>query len=71
MFEMSPKGAGVGEKGFCTTSSPTAPTGSNPFASLVFDSSGNLYGTTEAGGAYGARTVFEVKIPASPSRTMN
>lgn len=34
--------------------------GGNPFASLIFDTSGNLYGTTEIGGAYGWGTVFEL-----------
>jgi len=35
-----------------------------PFAALIFDASGNLYGTTEGGGAYNAGTVFELS-PAS------
>jgi uncharacterized repeat protein (TIGR03803 family) len=34
--------------------------GANPNSSLIFDASGDLYGTTYAGGAYGAGTVFEV-----------
>lgn len=34
--------------------------GSQPFDGLVFDASGNLYGTTSGGGAYGWGTVFEV-----------
>lgn len=34
--------------------------GQNPAAGLVMDGAGNLYGTTELGGAYGAGTVFEV-----------
>ncbi len=34
--------------------------GGNPQSSLIFDASGNLYGTTYAGGAYGFGTVFEV-----------
>ena len=34
--------------------------GSYPYATLVFDKEGNLYGTTYEGGAYGAGTVFEL-----------
>jgi len=32
----------------------------DPLAGLIFDSSGNLYGTTEAGGKYGGGTAFEL-----------
>jgi uncharacterized repeat protein (TIGR03803 family) len=34
--------------------------GGNPGARLLMDASGNLYGTTNSGGAYGYGTVFEV-----------
>ncbi len=34
--------------------------GSYPFGGLTFDAAGNLYGTTEHGGAYGYGTVFEL-----------
>ena len=34
--------------------------GSGPNASLIFDHSGNLYGTASGGGAYGYGTVFEL-----------
>ena len=34
--------------------------GTNPIAGLIFDASGNLYGTATAGGVYGYGTVFEL-----------
>jgi uncharacterized repeat protein (TIGR03803 family) len=34
--------------------------GAEPYAGLIFDASGNLYGTTYEGGAYGGGTAFEV-----------
>jgi uncharacterized repeat protein (TIGR03803 family) len=34
--------------------------GEGPFAPLIFDAAGNLYGTTEEGGAYGSGMVFEL-----------
>jgi uncharacterized repeat protein (TIGR03803 family) len=35
-------------------------TGSNPVAALLFDSSGNLYGTTEEGGDFNVGTVYRL-----------
>jgi uncharacterized repeat protein (TIGR03803 family) len=34
--------------------------GTTPFAALVFDGAGNLYGATQGGGAYGYGTVFQL-----------
>jgi uncharacterized repeat protein (TIGR03803 family) len=34
--------------------------GANPVSKVSFDTAGNLYGTTSAGGAYGGGTVFEI-----------
>jgi uncharacterized repeat protein (TIGR03803 family) len=34
--------------------------GKSPLAGLVFDQAGNLYGTTESGGAHGPGTVFQL-----------
>ncbi len=36
------------------------PDGANPYSSMIFDSAGGLYGTTEAGGAYGGGTVYKL-----------
>jgi uncharacterized repeat protein (TIGR03803 family) len=41
------------------------PDGSGPYAALVADSEGRLYGTTYSGGAYGFGTVFRLTHPAS------
>ena len=35
----------------------------NPYCTPVFDSAGNLYGTTEDGGQYGSGTVFQLVPP--------
>jgi uncharacterized repeat protein (TIGR03803 family) len=32
-----------------------------PYAGLILDSTGNLYGTTGGGGAFGGGTVFEIE----------
>jgi uncharacterized repeat protein (TIGR03803 family) len=40
--------------------------GQYPVAGLIFDSSGNLYGTTGKGGVYNFGTVFELSPQASP-----
>lgn len=41
--------------------------GGSPAAGLIFDSAGNLYSTTQAGGTYGAGTVFEL-TPSGETR---
>ena len=38
----------------------TGTDGATPVASVAFDKTGNLYGTTSAGGAYGYGTIFEL-----------
>jgi len=37
--------------------------GCNPFGGIVFDADGNIYGTTDSGGAYGYGTIFELVAP--------
>jgi len=44
------------------------PDGANPNASLVFDSAGNLYGTTSSGGSSGSGTIF--KLDANGNETV-
>jgi uncharacterized repeat protein (TIGR03803 family) len=44
--------------------------GANPWASLVEDNSGNLFGTTYGGGAYGDGTVFEVAAGSNSLTTL-
>ena len=39
--------------------------GEDPIAGLIADANGNLFGTTEGGGAYGLGTVFEIAKTAT------
>ncbi len=44
--------------------------GANPYSSVIFDTAGNLYGTTFAGGAHGYGTVFQL-TPSGAGWTEN
>jgi uncharacterized repeat protein (TIGR03803 family) len=55
VFKVSPKGTETVLYSFTGGAD-----GANPIAGLAMDKSGNLYGTTSAGGAYNSGTVFEV-----------
>jgi uncharacterized repeat protein (TIGR03803 family) len=58
-FELTPQsGGGSTEK--ILYSFGSGKDGLGPYASLIFDAAGNLYGTTYGGGAYGHGTVFEL-----------
>jgi uncharacterized repeat protein (TIGR03803 family) len=64
VFELRPISGGWSEKILYTFGVPSD--GLSPGAGLIFDSAGNLYGTTVGGGAYGINesgggTVFEIK----------
>jgi uncharacterized repeat protein (TIGR03803 family) len=39
--------------------------GANPWAGVIFDQAGNLYGTTELGGAFGYGTIYELSPSGS------
>src|SRR5205823_5301731 len=43
--------------------------GANPYAGLISDASGALYGAASDGGAYNAGTVFKLTPPATPDGT--
>ena len=57
-----------GSSTITTLASFNGANGQVPQAGLIMDSSGNLYGTTESGGANGDGTVFEVVQAAASSR---
>ncbi len=59
-----------GSSTITTLASFNGTNGSEPFAGLVMDSSGNLYGTTEGGGADSDGTVFELAKGSSTITTL-
>jgi uncharacterized repeat protein (TIGR03803 family) len=62
VFELTPTAGGNWTErvlyNFCSQSN--CADGGGPYASLIFDAAGNLYGTTGSGGAFGGGTVFEL-----------
>jgi uncharacterized repeat protein (TIGR02543 family) len=59
-FEVSPNGGGGWAETVLYSFGNGSSDGLNPYAGLVFDNSGNLYGTTANGGPYSGGTVFEL-----------
>jgi uncharacterized repeat protein (TIGR03803 family) len=51
----------LGSADFTTLVNFNGTNGSTPYPSLIFDAAGNLYGTTQYGGANDDGTVFEIK----------
>jgi uncharacterized repeat protein (TIGR03803 family) len=60
----------AGSNAVTTLASFTALTGNTVDGTLAFDSTGNLYGTTFAGGAYGYGTIFEVVAGSNTVTTL-
>jgi uncharacterized repeat protein (TIGR03803 family) len=60
VFELTPKAGGGWAEKILHSFTNQGKDGYQPYADLVFDASGNLYGTTSAGGAYGSGAVFEL-----------
>jgi len=65
VFELSPPG--MGQTAWTETilyNFQNTPDGAYPLSNLVFDSLGNLYGTTQQGGTNGVGTVFKIATTA-------
>ena len=61
VFEMAPReGGGWTETVLHSFGNVATQDGSAPDAGLIFDTAGNIYGTTELGGIYGLGTAFEL-----------
>ncbi|MGB8886055.1 MAG: choice-of-anchor tandem repeat GloVer-containing protein [Candidatus Korobacteraceae bacterium] len=59
VFELSPNGSGGWTETLLHSFNYNGSDGAYPYAGLIRDGSGNLYGTTESGGIHGYGTVFE------------
>ena len=63
LFEVTPSGTESLLYSFCLEWEDGCTDGENPYAGLVMDKKGNLYGTTYYGGVYVWGIVFEVVPP--------
>jgi uncharacterized repeat protein (TIGR03803 family) len=59
VYKLTPSGGGWSESVLYSFTNQGGD-GANPWAGVVFDQSGNLFGTTVHGGAYGGGTVYEL-----------
>jgi uncharacterized repeat protein (TIGR03803 family) len=64
VFELTPTTAGGWTEALLHSFGATATDGYWPYAGLIFDAAGNLYGTTVGGGSYAAGTVFQLSPTA-------
>ena len=59
-FELSPQSGGIWTEAILHSFQIDGQDGMSPYAALIFDTSGNLFGTTGSGGKYGGGIVFEL-----------
>jgi uncharacterized repeat protein (TIGR03803 family) len=64
VFKITPTGTLTTLYSFCSQGGCTD--GANPYAALVQDTSGNLYGTTTIGGTNGEGTIFSLSLGLGP-----
>lgn len=69
VYEVSPAAGGGWTEKVLHSFGGSPIDGIDPVDTLIFDSAGNLYGTTSAGGAYGFGTAFELSPPTSAGWT--
>jgi uncharacterized repeat protein (TIGR03803 family) len=69
VFELSPVSGGGWTEKVLYSFGASATDGNSPLSGLIFDASGNLYGTTSSGGAHGSGTVFELTPAAGGAWT--
>jgi uncharacterized repeat protein (TIGR03803 family) len=60
VFELTPTGGRWIDKILHSFNANTTTDGYQPYAGVIFDAAGNLYGTSAAGGTYGYGTVYEL-----------
>jgi len=60
VFELTPKGSGQWNETVIFNFNGQNSTGDGPYGTLIFDTAGNLYGTTVYGGTYDSGMVFEL-----------
>lgn len=65
VFELTPQTGGNWTENALHAFEPSDWDGGNPFGGLIFDGSGNLYGTTNQGGEFNYGTVFELTRKAN------
>ncbi len=69
VFKLSPNADGRWQEKILYNFVNNGTDGVNPYTGLTFDTAGNLYGTTNSGGAYNQGTVFQLSPSASGTWT--